>query len=317
MASKPVQAEEIRNVDLEARIQIAKKVGRLLARGPSDDYDSAADLARLMVEDISVSVREALSQELKSCAFLPKQIVEKLSLDINQVSLPFLMASEAIDDSFLEMIVRESSPEKQGAIAQRQGLSEIVSFAICDVGAVEAVDVLLDNETAEMSERGFQRVVDRFPIETSLMEKLASKAELPMAVVERIVFKVSSIYSKHLTQQYNLSTDYASYLTTLATRQVFARTMDVAPLQEIQNYLSELHKVGGLRSDVILTYLQNKNVRLFLASVATLSGMSFEAVETRIGRYDRHAFSRILEKLSFSSSVAGVLLIAYDRLFRG
>ncbi len=309
---------ELRHVDLAARVEIARKVGKILTKrnGSSDGRDAMA-LAQLLVEDVAVSVREALSHELRSCSFLPKDLVSKLAQDIDQVSVPFLMASQAMDDAFLEDIVRSCGDGAQEAIAQRDGLSEAVSYAISDVGCQSAVETLVGNDSVELSERSCHRVVDRFPEERSLMEKLSQRADLPAAVVERIIFKISKRYGEYLSEKFGLATDYASYLVSMANRQVFSRTLEMAPLGEIENYLTQLHAVDGLTSDVLLSYLQNSNVKLFTMAIAILLGRPYEAVEARLSKGDKKIVARLLEASGFSKSVIGVLLIAYDRLIRG
>ncbi|MCJ9429120.1 DUF2336 domain-containing protein [Kordiimonas marina] len=311
-------AEELRNIDLAARVEIARKVGRILARSPGEgDSKDAVDLARLLVEDVSVSVREALSRELKSCSFLPKDIVVHLAKDIDQISMPFLVASEAVDDAFLEEIVRDCSGGAQEAIAQRRGLSEAVSYAISDIGSQEAVTALVGNDTVTLSERSCNRVVDRFPEERSLMEMLAARADLPAAVVERIIFKVSKRYGEYLSEKFGLATDYASYLVSMANRQVFSRTLEMAPLSEIENYLTQLHAMQGLTSDVLLNYLQNNNVRLFTMALTVLLGRPYDVMEMVLDKGDKKLVARLLESAGFSKSVIGVLLIAYERLLVG
>lgn len=313
-----IKAGELRDIDLEARIQIAQKVGRLMS-SPSrtSDHSAAVELARLLVEDVSISVRESLSRELVNCSFLPGDIVDRVSHDIEQISMPFLMAAEAIDDEFLEGIVRDCGDAQQEAVARRDGLSEAISYAICDVGGLEAVDTLLDNDTAVVSDRAAGRVIDRFPVELSLMEKLASRADFPVDVVERVIFKVSAKYGEYLSQKFGLAQDYSSYLTSLATREVFARTLEMAQMPEIENYLKQLKGVNGLTSDLLLNYLQNKHIRLFIAAVAVGVNLPFPVVEERIGQLNKAALSRMLEMAGYSQNVIGVLLIAYERLFRG
>ncbi|WP_262689501.1 DUF2336 domain-containing protein [Kordiimonas aestuarii] len=312
------QMQELRNIDLEARVEIARKVGRILAReNGAGESDDALELAQLLVEDAAISVREALSKELRACSFLPRELVSKLAQDIDQVSMPFLMASQAIDDSFLEDIVRSCGSGQQEAIAQRSHLSEVVSFAISDVGSYDAVSTLVENDTATLSGRSHHRVVERFPEERSLMEKLAQRADLPAEVVERIIFKVSKRYGEYLSEKFGLATDYASYLVSMANRQVFSRTLEMAPLSEIQNYLQQLSTIGSLTSDVLLNYLQNGNVRLFTMAVAVRLDRPYEAVEAKLSQGDKKIVARLLEAAGFSKSVIGVLLIAYERLIRG
>lgn len=307
--------DELKNIEKEARADIARKVGRILSSsGDVADQKAAIELAQVLAEDVAVSVREALSSELRSCIFLPADLVETIAKDVEQVSTPFLVASQAMDDDFLEDIVRSGQARHQEAIAMRQGLSEAVSFAVSDVGCYEALGKLAANNTADLSRRSFDRVIERFPEDVSLMEKLASRADLPVDVIESLIFKVSQAFGEMLVGKYGVSNDYSSYLVSLANRQVFSRTLEVSPLAEIKNYLYQLHQKHGLASDILLTYLQNNNLRLFTMSIAVLLDKPYEEIEPLIASRDKKIVARLLDSTGFSKSVVGVLLISYDRL---
>ena len=311
------EVDDLKHIGLEARREIAAKVGRILAKETvASDKEAALELARVLVEDVAVSVREALARELQSCSFLPKEMLVTLAADIEQISMPFLVASQAVDDALLEEIVQKCGDTAQQAVAGRRGLSEAVGYAISDIGCYNAVAVLVDNDTAEVSQRSGDRIVDRFPQESSLLERLAARSDLPVELVERIIFKVSRKFGEYMTEKFDLSTDYASYLVSLANRQVFSRTLEMAPHTEVTNYLGQLHSVGGLSSDVLLNYLQNGNFRLFTSALAVLLDKPYEAIEEKISQGDKKVLARLLELAGFSRSVVGVLLIAYERLIR-
>lgn len=312
------EIDDLQNIGLKAREEIAGKVGRILAKNAdTSDRASALELAKILVEDVAVSVRQALSKELRACNFLPKALIKTVAIDIEQISVPFLVASEAVDDAFLEELIRSSDTNTQEAVATRKGLSEAVSFAISDVGSQTAVQNLVNNDTADMRKRSFDRVLDRFPEERSLMEKLCQRADLPAEIVERLIFKVSRQFSEYMMAKYELSNDYSSYLISLANRQVFSRTLEMAPLSEVENYFQQLKSTDGLHSDLLLHYLQNGNVRLFTVSIAVLLGKPYEAVEEKINTGNKAVLTRLLEAAGFAKPVIGVLLIAYERLLRG
>lgn len=88
----------------------------------------------------------------------------------------------------------------------------------------------------------------------------------------------------------------------------------MSPLPEIKNYLSQLHAQHGLGSDVLLTYLQNNNLRLFTMSLSVLLGKPYEQLETLVASRDKKVLARLLDSTGFSKSVVGVLLISYERL---
>lgn len=310
--------ESLRHLELKSREEIANKIGRIIASDSAcSDKEAALELAQALVEDAAVSVRAALAKELRVCNFLPKPLVTTLVHDIDQISLPFLIASQAVDDEFLEDIVRNCGDNQQEAVATRSGISEAISFAICDVACKSAVDILMGNETAEVSERGSQRVVERFPEERSLLEKLSQRSDLSTEIAEKIIFKVSRQYGKYLVEKFHISTDYSSYLASIVNKKVFNQTLEMSPLSEMENYLKQLHSEDALNSNVLLNYMQSGNVRLFATAVAILLDKPFAAVEPVLARGDKNIVARLFETAGFSKSVVGVLLIAYERLLRG
>ncbi|WP_374763638.1 DUF2336 domain-containing protein [Yunchengibacter salinarum] len=317
-ATRPLTSiEHLRDVDLVARVEISEKVGRLLSGNPgASDREAGLELARMLVADASISVREALSRELRHCVFLPDDLVRSLAADLDQVAMPFLMISEAVDDAILEDIVRSGGAGAQEAIASRAALGERVAYALCDVAGENAVETLMENGTATVAERGFRRVIGRFPEEAALLEKMAERSDFPASLAERIIFKVSERYSRYLMEKFQLADDYASYLTSVATRQVVARTLEAAPDREVARYMGDLKAVGGITSDVLLGYLQNGNTRLFMSALAVLLGRPLQDVAKRLSRGDKAALGTMLDRAGFSNSVRGVLVIAFERLFR-
>jgi len=313
-----VDPQELREVALAARVEIATKVGRLAQRPDSEsDRQAALALARLLVEDASISVREALSKELRNCRFLPQDIITKLCSDLDQVAMPFVVASQAVSDEFLETLVPDATLGVQEAVAQREIVSEALSFAICDTADKEAVSTLMDNTGADVSERSGRRVIERFPEERSLLEQLAARSDLRLQIVEKLIFKVSRRFGEYLTERFHLAADYSSYLMALAQRQVFIDTLAVARHSEVHTYFTQLKSVGGITSDLMLSLVQAGALDVFVMALAALVNKDHEAVGNLINRGSNAALMKLLEAAGFSKSVSGAIGIAFQRHFRG
>ena len=305
----------VRGVEVEGRLEIARKISDILAgESAAPDREAAIKLARVLVDDVAVSVRETLAKELTSCTFLPQDIMEDISQDIDSVAVPFLVASKAVTDEFLEEIVRDCNSALQKAIASRESISEALAYILCDTGDIEVVDTLVRNDGARISERACDAIVGRFPEEESMLEILAKRADLPFTVVEKLVFKVSQEFGEYLIDKFQIAPDYSSYLVSLAKRQVFARASTSVTVKELLNYLDQLLIKGGLTSDVLLTALQHKNIRFFTAALSVLSGKEYALVDEALEAGGREALAKVLNNVGFSNSVNGVILIAYDRL---
>ena len=309
-----IDIDKLKRSDRIARIDIARKVGAFFQNGvDSDSPKETLKVAQLLAEDTSLAVREALSCELRDCSFLAEELIETLVNDIDEISIPFLMASDAIDDKFMVDLIYRSEDTKQLAIAQRDGVCEAVAFAICDVAGRDVVSTLIDNKTAEVSARSCDRVVDRFPEDVTLLEALAKRADLPLEAVEKLIFKISNQYSERLMTKFNLAEDYASYVVSLATRRVFLNTMNASPTSEVLTYLHKLNEAEGLKGDQLLNFLQNKNLRLFYASLAVLTDRDFTVIQNVLAQGGKKVLIKLLDKAGVTKSVAGVLLVAYER----
>ena len=79
----------------------------------------AEDIFRIMVEDVAVKVREILSESLKNCKNIPKDIANKLINDKNSVAIPFIKNYTNLTKEDLISILEAQNIDKQKAVAQR------------------------------------------------------------------------------------------------------------------------------------------------------------------------------------------------------
>ena len=111
----------------------------------------AVEILEVLARDVERLVREALSEHLKRCPFLPAGIARTLANDIESVALPIIRYSCVLSDEDLVSIVRAGSSAKQIATAKRETVSAGVADALVDLGNEEVVGTLLGNLGAELS----------------------------------------------------------------------------------------------------------------------------------------------------------------------
>ena len=92
----------------------------------------AEDIFRIMVEDIEIKVREILSDSLKNCKEIPRDIAFKLINDKTSVAVPFIKHYANLTKEDLISILEMQNIDKQKAVAERQNLSEDISQYIVD-----------------------------------------------------------------------------------------------------------------------------------------------------------------------------------------
>src|SRR5262249_19303547 len=93
----------VRGVTDEDRAHAAHKICRCIedAELTADERAHAESIIAIMAEDAAVLVRRALAVALKNSPRLPRDIANKLALDIESIALPVILNSPVLTDSDL------------------------------------------------------------------------------------------------------------------------------------------------------------------------------------------------------------------------
>lgn len=195
-----------------ARAGTARKVAGLYAQAPltAAERRISEDIIAAFTEDLEVAVREALSQQLRQCPYLPRPLALTLARDVESVAIPMLQYSEVLRDEDLVEIVRRCGLSKQLAVARRRRVSAQVSDALVARGREEVALTLLANGGAAISEPGLHKIIDDFGGRPALHGPMVRRTSLPPSVVERLAVVVSDEYQRYLVKQHKLPLELAS-----------------------------------------------------------------------------------------------------------
>jgi uncharacterized protein (DUF2336 family) len=141
-------------------------------------FDSVmAPLAR----EMEIEVRADLARRLLEAEQAPAGLVEQLAGDQIGVAAPLLSGSRTLSEDALLRVARTQGQEHLRAISARPDLSERVSDAIVDRGDDQTLGALLENQTAHLSRRAQETVVDRAQANPALHEAVVNRRCLPRA----------------------------------------------------------------------------------------------------------------------------------------
>ena len=225
MARARLTEEDVRklldNPSGETRADMAAKIGTEFRQGVLTEQERklAEDIFRVMVKDAEVRVREALAQTLKDSLTVPKDVALSLAQDVNSVALPIIQYSEVLSDAELIEIIRGQDSEKQLAVAKRDLVSERVSDALVQTHNETAIETLVANDGAQLSEASLQTVVQEFGTSEGMQSALINRAKLPITVSERLVAMVSENMRSELAKRHALPEDMATDLILQAREQ--------------------------------------------------------------------------------------------------
>ena len=169
------------------KVNITKKIANHYKSGDFNKGQKqiAEQIFELLVKDTHVGIRKVLSEALKDVGDIPKDIILDLANDIDDVSLPVVEFSELLsDDDLLKIINKSDSVAKKVAIAKRDHVTEHISDALIMSASEEVVDTLLNNKTAQVSEKGYNNIVTDFANNEHVLGSLIERDQLPVKVIE-------------------------------------------------------------------------------------------------------------------------------------
>lgn len=90
----------------EEKLILAKRVTYLLTHDTSaEEQKVAEDIARVLLSDVEISVRQALVREIGDSEKISEDLAKAIAMDVETVAGPFLEVTKALsDEAMIELI---------------------------------------------------------------------------------------------------------------------------------------------------------------------------------------------------------------------
>ncbi len=262
----------LKNPSPEIRAETAAKVASEFGTGglSRSEREIAQEIFRVMAKDIEVLVRETLSQSLKEIPDISSDVARVLAEDENDsVAMPILEFSKALTEQDLIEIIAVCKPVRHVAVARRENVSARVSDAIVEKGNEDAVVALVSNKTAQIAEKTFTKVVDKFGSSERVQEPLVRREKLPLTIAERLVATVSDSLKQYLVTHHELTPEVASDLLLESRERAVVRLLggdDDHP--DVMELVRQMDVNGRLTASIILRALCTGDMSFFEAALA-------------------------------------------------
>lgn len=302
------------------RAAVAGKVANVLAIANSEmsphEMKLAQDIIKVMVRDISIEVRQALSENLKTSDQLPRDVAIKLAQDVDSVALPILQYSAVLRDEDLILVIEGGSSAKQTAIAKREKLSANVSTALVDKGSEEAVVTLLSNRGATITDHTMQRMLNRFPESESVHDSMIHRDSLPLLVAERLVSMVSDNLRDFLVARHDLSPETVSTIIMQNREKAVIGLSARANTEgyDIERLVGQMNANGRLTPTLILRALCVGDINFFESAIAVKANIPLVNARLLIHDAGRLGLKSIFDKSGMPVRLMPAMRIALDVL---
>ncbi len=274
------------NPSVDVRSSTARKVSAQYQTETLNDTEKqiAEDIFRLITNDVETQVRGELAESLKTCSFLPYDIIQKIIFDVAAVAVPMIKSSDVITDEDLVTILRSEDEEKQCAVAQRSTVSSIVCEKLVETSGKTPVIVLIANHGADISEYAYNTLLDKFEACDEIHEPLLARAKVPAPILEKVITKVSDELRKQLLTRHDLPVQIITSLVTQTREKAILNLSETSTEEDVRTLVIHLHNVDRLTPNLILRSVCVGDMKFFEYALAIKAGIPIR--NARILIYD-------------------------------
>lgn len=264
------------------RAKAASVLARAYAKARiAPDDRRAAEMAMIfLLDDPAPKVRLALAEALASCADAPRAVILPLAEDQPEIAAHIILCSCLLTDADLVDLAAKGSDVTRMLIANRSHVSRAVSAALAEVGDVEDVLALLENEGAMLSRRSLARIAERLGHDADIRALLLDREDLPSDARHALVEKVGTALAGFGLIQAAVGTGRVERITREACDvATIGMVADVAPT-EMPALVEHLRVTGRLTPVFLMHALCTGRAEFFVAAIANLSGQEERRVRS-------------------------------------
>ncbi len=241
------------------------------------EREIAEGIFRVLVRDIEVVVRKALSETLKDCPSVPRDVALSLAHDVIDVAGPMLRYSEVLDDGDLIEIIHTRGSEYRIAVAERNGLGETVSDALVETRDGAVVKTLVANHGARISGKTLDKVVSDFGTREDIQEGLVHRPVLPARTIERLVSLVSENLRVHLVANHDMPAELAESLVLETRENTVVRLLGPhAKRRDVEGLVRQMQRNDRLTPGLLIRALEVGDLEFFEHGIAARARIPVE-----------------------------------------
>lgn len=291
----PLQADVIlaKDRDVTVRSVLANKIAKMLPDINPDESEKLAELAfevlESLAEDQETQIRQIVAESFKSLDNVPKPIVQLMARDLKEVvSMPVLEYSPMLDEQdLLGLLLAGIGGNRLAAVSRRNDLTSGLIDAIVETEDEVAVEALIGNEKAAISDQTLNQIVDAARNREGWQSALATRVRIKEGTLLRLARFATSNVLKRLRDRSDFGSDLHEELESVVTERVKDKIdkaePDVAksettPEDETYQKLKEMHAAGKLTEREILKAIGSDNRMFADAALAVLSDQSMARV---------------------------------------
>ena len=278
-----------------------------------EQRDMALQIFEIMAKDAETRVRMALSEHLKECPEIPRDIAMSLAQDVDSVAVPFLEFTDALSDADLIEIIRSVGDAKQCAVARRSSVSAELAETLVELGSERVVTTLMNNEGAAVTGTAMEKALDRYADSDAVSASVTHRPGLPVHIAERLVNMVSENLERHFATQQSLSPDLTSDLILQVRERATLGLVDPRfGIGDAEKLVGSLDENGRLTGSIILRALCFGDIGFFEAALARLAGVPLANAQILVHDVTCRGIKALWEKAGMTKGLLPAVVVGME-----
>ncbi|WP_417464636.1 DUF2336 domain-containing protein [Kordiimonas sp.] len=299
------------NADRLEKVVLAQRVSRFLSSEGrnTEEVEAATNIARALAQDLSVQVRETLAFELRLCRHLPQDLAARIASDVESVSGAFVETTFALSDSQWAGLIPHLEEHAHIRLARRSDIGEQTALALVASGSGKTVTYVMKNINIKITSEICDKTLQRFSIEQGVMDAMAHREDLPIAVAERIIALVSEQCRQVLLSNYALPDQVVGELLFKTQNETLWRQIAQAGPAQVHGYVVDLKKQGRLSEMLTLEMVERGSFQFLGSALAIEAGVTLGEVRAVLEQGELRALLTLIQKAGYGKTSA-------QRIFR-
>jgi len=263
-----------------------------------EEREEARLILTSLLEDASPHVRRALAEQFATAVHVPHFMVLSLAGDEPEIAAIVLAHSPLLSDAELIDFIATAGAIEQTAIAMRPVISAAVAAALAEVGGLEALIALTENEGADILEFSLSRMVERHGESARLRAALLARPNPSACLRSEIAGAAAKSLAAAYVTKARLPAEHAMELSRDAREKA---NLEIAASiagdsSAMQNFVSYLRGSSQLTAGLLLRGLLCGNTQLFAIALSDLAKVPVPRAIAAIAKHENAAFAALYRR---------------------
>jgi uncharacterized protein (DUF2336 family) len=309
-----VFTDVIENGDAMARARLAVQLGSFLKADdtPTADREQILPVILKLCVDPVKDVRRALVAGLLDHAGLHADVVFSVIADEDDIALPFLAATPALNHWHMLAILRVGDEKRQQVLVMRSDLSaEALAFAVKS-GPLDVCLTAFTNPVLQFTPEHYHTLYERFSQSAEMVELLLSRPELPLDLRIVQAKRAASRMRMLMAERGWVAMDDASELVEDAEETAILRILVEARQPELAKAIPFLVSKNMLTPSIIVRSAALGEMRIVQWALAHLSGVNLTRAHDMMFGRSFGGVKSLAAKSGLPATCLGILQAACD-----